>query len=72
MSDTTTSKLEPPRLAWTAEQTANVLSVTSDVIKNLHRVGQLRGVKIGRSLRWRPEDVRKFVDNLGMNGASDV
>ncbi len=55
----------PARLAWTAEITAETLGVTQDCVKNLHRTGQLKGVKIGRHLRWRPHDVREFVQRLG-------
>lgn len=48
----------------TDEQTAKLLAVTPDTIRNLHRTGQLRGVLVGRHLRWRPADVRHFIDNL--------
>lgn len=56
---------KPPRLAWNAEVTAEAMMVTPDVVKNLHRTGKLRGVKVGRSLRWRPSDVERFVAELG-------
>ena len=53
-----------PRWLWTAEEVAAVLGVTPDCVKNLHRVGQLAGVMVGRHRRWRPEDVRDFVQTL--------
>ena len=57
-----------PRWLWTAGEVAAVLGVSEDCIRNLHRVGLLVGVKIGRHLRWRPGDVRRFVESLGEGG----
>lgn len=54
-------------LVFTREQVAALLQVSEDTIANLHRTGQLRGVKIGKHLRWRPADVRAFVEGLGKN-----
>ncbi len=63
MAETPTTEILP-RLTWTADETAAVLGVTPDAIRNLHRVSRLQGVLIGRSLRWRPADVRAFVEGL--------
>lgn len=52
------------------DETAAVLGVTPDTIENLHRTGQLRGVKVGKHLRWRPRDIVRFVDALE-NGEFD-
>ena len=51
-------------LLWTAEQTAYVLSVTPNTVRGLYRGGGLRGVMVGRYLRFRPADVRTYVDAL--------
>ena len=51
-------------LLWTAEQTAAALSVSPETIKNLHRVGELRGIKCGKHLRWAPQDVIEYVGRL--------
>ena len=63
MADTPTTETLP-RWLWTADEVAAVLGVTEDCVKNLHRIGQLVGVKVGRSLRWRPADVQQYVDTL--------
>lgn len=54
------------QLPWLlcCDDVAALLQVTRDTIQNLHRVRQLRGVKVGKHLRWRPEDVRSFVEGL--------
>lgn len=54
----------PQPLLLNCDQVAALLQVTRDTIQNLHRVRQLRGVKVGKHLRWRPEDVRSFVERL--------
>ena len=51
-------------LLLTREEAARVLRVKSDTLENLHRTGQLVGVKVGKHLRWRPSDVRRFVEKL--------
>ncbi len=52
------------RLVLTADEAAAVLAVSADTIKNLHRVGALPGIKVGRHRRWRVSDVRAFVEGL--------
>ena len=61
---------DPPllsQLLLTSEQVGQLLNVSEDCVLNLHRCGQLRGVKVGRYRRWRPEDVRRFVEGLGVD-----
>ena len=52
-------------MLWDKEKTAAVLSVPPDTVTNLHRMHLLRGVKCGKHLRWRPCDVRQYVETLG-------
>ena len=52
-------------LVLTREQVAERLQVPVDTVENLHRTGQLRGVKVGKHKRWRPTDVETFVQQLG-------
>lgn len=52
-------------LLLTCAEVANSLRVTENTVENLHRTEQLRGVKVGKHLRWRFADVRTFVDGLG-------
>ena len=59
---TTTDAL--PRWLWNAGEVAAVLGVTEDCVKNLHRTYSLRGVLVGRNLRWRPRDVERYVQGL--------
>lgn len=51
-------------LILTVKETAEMLRVPTDTITNLHRVGKLRGRKIGKHLRWRRTDVVAFVEAL--------
>ena len=60
------------QLLLTAEQVGQMLSVPPDAVKNLHRTGRLRAVKVGRYRRWRPEDVARFVKGLGQEEDGDV
>ena len=52
------------KLLLDKDQTASVLNVPPATIENLHRCRQLRGVLVGRNLRWKPETVRQDVDGL--------
>ena len=52
-------------LLLTREEVAAVLQVPADTVDNLHRVRHLRGCRVGKHLRWRPDDVRSFVAKLG-------
>lgn len=64
MVDTpTTNELVEP-LVLTDQQVAALLSVPCGSVRYMHRVGVLRGVKIGGHLRWRRQDVRDFVQNM--------
>ena len=51
----------PPLLVWTAEQVASVLQVSTNAVLNLYRCRQLTAIKVGRSLRFRPADIERFV-----------
>ena len=53
------------KLLLTREEVSQLLEVPPDTIANLHRVRLLLGVKVGKHLRWKPEDVRQYVDGLG-------
>jgi len=61
-TSTTTDLLS--RLLLTREETAELLTVPATTIDNLHRTGQLCGVKVGKHLRWTPAVVRQYVDQL--------
>lgn len=60
--------LSGEKLLWSKDETAERLGITPDGVENLHRIGLLVAVKIGRHNRWRPDDVRKFVTDLQPNG----
>lgn len=49
-------------LVLTDEQVADMLAVPKDTVRNLHRIGKLKGILVGKHLRWRPADVIKFVE----------
>ena len=63
----TTIKLEP--LVLTCQQVGELLQVSESTVTNLHRVGQLSAVLVGKHLRWRLCDVAKFVSQLTPGGA---
>lgn len=64
MADTpTTNELAEP-LVLTDQQVAVLLSVPPGSIRYMHRVGVLRGVKIGGHLRWRRQDVLAYVQAM--------
>jgi len=48
----------------TREQVAEILTVSPDSVDNLHRVGKLRAIKLGKHNRWLPDHVRAFVNSL--------
>lgn len=52
------------KLLLTREEVSQLLEVPADTIANLHRVRLLPGVKVGKHLRWKPEDVRQYVESL--------
>ena len=48
-------------IVLTRDQVAKVLSIRPESVDHLHRVGALKGIKIGKMLRWRPDDLRRYV-----------
>lgn len=49
----------------TADEVAEVLAATSTrTVDELRRTGALRAVRIGRSWRFHPDDVKALVDEL--------
>lgn len=52
------------RLLLTREQVAELLAVPVDTVSNLHRMKLLRGIKIGKHLRWKPITIQNYVDGL--------
>ncbi|UCE61276.1 MAG: helix-turn-helix domain-containing protein [Phycisphaerales bacterium] len=52
------------RLLLSREQVAALLGVPESSVDYLHRVKQLRAVKVGKMNRWKPAAVREFVDRL--------
>ena len=56
---------QTPPLLYIRDEVSELLKVPPDTVSNLHRTRQLRGVLIGKHLRWRPNDVRDYVANLG-------
>ncbi len=53
------------------EEVAKLLKCNRDSILNLHRCHRLRGYRIGKSLKWRSQDVVKFVNELDKNDDPD-
>lgn len=67
----TNAHLTTETLLWDAEQVAASLRVSTSTILNLHRVKQLEGVMVGRHLRWQPDRVRAFAQELTPSNGKD-
>lgn len=59
----TTSELLS-RLLLTREQVGELLGVPPKTVDYLHRMRQLRAVKVGKFCMWKPETVRRYVGTL--------
>ena len=68
MTEASPTILEP--LVLTCEQVAELLQVPKDTIKNLYRVGQLRGVKVGKHLRYLRSHVVEYLATMTEGGDS--
>ena len=51
---------------YTAKELAAILSVTPMTIYRLAKRGELRAVRIGRSIRFSSEDVEEFMKNASL------
>lgn len=56
-------------LLLTAADVGALLQISEDAVRNLHRVGALSAVKVGKVNRWRRADVERFVSNLAPESA---
>lgn len=57
------------RLLLTREQVGVLLAVDEGAVDHLHRIGKLVACKVGKGNRWRPADVRAFVEGLQPDGS---
>ncbi len=51
-----------PRLAVNTEQAAAMLGISERKLWELRNSGEVHSVRIGRSVRFRPEDLQAFLD----------
>ena len=56
------------RLLLNRKQVAEVLAVEEGAVDHLHRIGKLVACKVGKGNRWRPADVKAFVEGLEPDG----
>lgn len=49
------------RVLLTINEVAERLRVEPVSVRHLHQTGRLRGVRIGRTLKWRATDVDRFI-----------
>lgn len=56
------------RLLLSTEDAAALLSVGAYTVEALTRQGRLPAVKVGKFVRYRPADLRAYVDSLGPPG----
>ena len=52
------------RLLLARPEVSLLLGIPEESVDYLHRMKRLRGVAVGKFLRWRPDDVQRFVDEL--------
>lgn len=62
MKATTTN--EPLPTLHDANEVAKALGITAWGVRNLHRVGRLRGILVNRKLRFTVDAVRQYVESL--------
>lgn len=57
-------ELESPERLWTVEQVAKILSVSSAWVYDHadRKQPRIRSVRLGKAIRFRPEDVRAFIE----------
>ncbi|MCO8121321.1 helix-turn-helix domain-containing protein [Stieleria sp. TO1_6] len=65
MSDSIPSVDDLPPLLIDIKQVAKLLGVSAKSVQRMRDMGNLpKPKKLGRSIRWRYEDIRKFVERL--------
>ncbi len=47
-----------------AQDVGRLLGCSPWTVQHLHRTGRLPAIKVGRLLKWRPEDVERYVQEL--------
>ena len=63
--------LSGEKLLWDKSEVAERLGITPDGVENLHRCRLLVAVKVGKHSRWKPQDVRQYVDGLQPTNGKD-
>jgi excisionase family DNA binding protein len=53
---------QPIEPLLTAEDVARLLSVSESLVYQLRRSGKIRAIRVGTLLRFRPADVRAYVN----------
>jgi excisionase family DNA binding protein len=53
---------QPLEQLLTAEDVSKLLNVSESLVYQLRRNGKIRAIRIGTLLRFRPEDVRAYVN----------
>ena len=61
LGEGTSDEVLQPLLTY--QQVADVLGVTDRTVWELVRKGELRNVRVGRSVRVDPADLRQFIDD---------
>ena len=52
------------KLLLSKDEVAELLGVSAETVDYLHRVKNLRGVRVGKRNLWRPHDVQEYVEKL--------
>ena len=63
--DKTSEEPSDDPLLLKVNQVAESIAMGTRTVWRLHSTGELRGVRIGRSVRWRRDDVEAYVAGLG-------
>jgi excisionase family DNA binding protein len=51
-------------LLWTAREAAKALAISERKLWQLTKDGLVRAVKMGRSVRYSPDDLRRFIEEM--------
>jgi len=68
----TKGKTDPAKLLFTVRETARVLAIIERTLFSLTKRGEIKRLKIGRSVRYSVEQLKRWIDEHEQEGGSDA